>query len=371
MLRQGCRVDGAAVPEETTLRRWANLRPPAPLPRLLDPVVALAQSLKVPHGRKLRIAGPVVGTHSPHPTDGTVLYEGGRGLGRRLTKAKRVVQQATPLARAAFRERTRRAQRQRQRLMAAAQQRGAQADDRMRSASPRLLTLTTARVAQAEQVGAVRTAQATHPGHQLAAPLRPCVPWVRQVVPQTTRRGSQGEAVPAPEQVVSRFEPHTAIIRTGKPGRPTACGRGLWLDAVDGGILSRDAVRHGNPAAEAQGPLSVDQQRRVCKRPPQLLAGDRGVHTTANARYATTHGGTRGVLPPPGAKSATRLAQEQPRGCRRGHNWRAGIEGRSSGLKRRHKLDRCRYHGPNGRERGVGWGVIAHALRVIAQAMAP
>ena len=42
-------------------------------------------------------------------------------------------------------------------------------------------------------------------------------------------------------------------------------------------------------------------------------------------------------------------------------------EGRISALKRRHGLDRCRYHGDNGMERWVGWGVIAHDLRVIAQ----
>jgi Transposase DDE domain/Transposase domain (DUF772) len=72
----------------------------------------------------------------------------------------------------------------------------------------------------------------------------------------------------------------------------------------------------------------------------------------------------------PGAKSAKRIAHEQQRWFRRGHNWRSGIEGRMSGLQRRQKLDRCRYHGTAGMERWVGWGVIAHNLRVIAQATA-
>jgi IS5 family transposase len=76
------------------------------------------------------------------------------------------------------------------------------------------------------------------------------------------------------------------------------------------------------------------------------------------------------VLPNPGAKSAQRMAYEQQRWCRRGHTWSAGIEGRISRLKRRQKLDRCRYHGTAGMERWVGWGVIVHDLRVIAQATA-
>jgi len=46
----------------------------------------------------------------------------------------------------------------------------------------------------------------------------------------------------------------------------------------------------------------------------------------------------------------------------------AGIEGRISGLKRGHGLARCRYHGEDGMERWVGWGLITHDLHKIAQA---
>jgi transposase, IS5 family len=142
----------------------------------------------------------------------------------------------------------------------------------------------------------------------------------------------------------------------------------LWLDQVGDRIISRYAVLEGNLAEDAQLPPSLDHHLRVFKRPPRLLAGDRGVHTTAHERYATTRGVKQVVLPKPGAKSAQRQAHAQQRWFGRGHNWRSGIEGRISGLKRCHKLDRCRYHGPNGVERWVGWGVITHHLRVIAHA---
>jgi transposase, IS5 family len=238
----------------------------------------------------------------------------------------------------------------------------------MRTASQRLLTITTAMVKQAEQVGAVLSAQATHTGHKRAVTLRQFVPLVHQVIIQTTRRIIQGEVVPAPEKVVSLFEPHTAMIRKGNPGKPTEFGRVIWVDEVEGGIISRDAVLAGNPAEDAQLPPSLDHHRRVFQRPPRLLAGERGVHTTANERDATMQGVAQVVWPKPGVKSAKRMAHEQPRWFRRGHNGRSGIEGRISGLKRRHKLDRCRYHGTAGMERWVGWGVLTHKLRVIAQA---
>ena len=368
VLRQFCRVYVEHVPDDTTLLRWANLLHPATLHRLLDHVVALARSLKVTRGRKLRIDGTVVATNIHHPTDSTLLYDGVRVLSRMLAKAKHLVQEGTTLTRTACRERTRSAKRQMKRIMDAARQRGTEAADRMQTAYQRLLEITRATVKQATQVEACLSAHPTPACPKLVATLRQFVPLVQQVVTQTTRRVIQGEAVPAPEKVVSLFEPHTAIIRKGKPGKPTEFGRVLWLDEVEGGIISRYALLEGNPAEDAQLPPSLDHHRRVFRRPPRLLAGDRGVHSTANERYATTHGVKRVVLPKPGVKSAKRLAHEQQRWFRQGHNWRAGIEGRISGLKRRHKLDRCRYHGTDGMERWVGWGVITHNLQVIARA---
>ena len=165
-------------------------------------------------------------------------------------------------------------------------------------------------------------------------------------------------------------EPHTAIIRKGKPGRPTQFGRVLWLDEVEGGIISRYAILDGNPPEADQLPPSLDHHRRVFQHPPRVLAGDRGRHTPTNERYATAQGVQHIVLPKPGAKSAKRIAHERQGWFRRGHDWRSGIAGRISGLKRRHKLDRCRYHGEAGMERWVGWGRIAHDLRVSATATA-
>jgi IS5 family transposase len=370
VLRQFCRVYVAPVPDDTTLLRWANLIQPETLHRLLDHVVELARSLTVTRGRKLRIDGTVVATNIHHPTDSTLLYDGVRVLGRTLAKARAVLQQTAGVAREAVRDRTRRAKRQMKRIMDAARQRGTEAADRMRTAYQHLLDIAQATVQHAQRVGPVLTAQATAQGQPLATTLAHLVPLVGQVITQTTRRILQGEGVPAAEKVVSLFEPHTAIIRKGKPGKATEFGRVIWLDEVEGGSISRYAVLEGNPPEAAQLPPSLDHHRRVFHRPPRVLAGDRGVHSTANERYATRHGVKQVVLPKPGATSAKRRAHEQQPWFRRGRNWRAGIAGRISGLKRHYKLDRCRYHGTAGMERWVGWGVIAHNLRVIAQATA-
>jgi transposase, IS5 family len=366
--RQFGRVDVEAVPDDTTLLRWANVMQPATRHRLLDHSVGLARSLKVTHGRQRRLDGTVVDTDLHHPPDSPWLDDGVRVLSRTWTKAKPVLPATPALARRVVRDRRRRAKRPMKRLREAARQRGAEAADRMPTAEHRLLDSTLATLRHAHQAGARLKAQALQGGQQLAKTLAHVLPVGGQVVTHTTRRVLQGEAVPASETLVRLFEPQTAISRQGQPGKPTEFGGVIWWAEVEGGSSSRDAVLEGHPAADAPRPPSLDHHRRLVTRPPRRRAGDRGVHSTAHERYATTPGVKPVVWPTPGAKSATRLAHEPQRWFRRGHHWRSGLEGRISGLKRRHKLDRCRYHGPSGRERWVGWGVITHHLRVMAQA---
>jgi IS5 family transposase len=124
VLRQFCRVDAEPVPDDTTLLRWANLIQPVTLHRLLDHVVVLARSLKITRGRKLRLDGTVVATNIHHPTDSTLLYDGVRVLSRLVGHAKQAMQEATVLARSAFRNRTRSAKRQMKRIMEAARSAG-------------------------------------------------------------------------------------------------------------------------------------------------------------------------------------------------------------------------------------------------------
>jgi IS5 family transposase len=370
VLRQFCRVYLQPVPDDTTLLRWANLIRPDTLHHLLDHVVALARALKVTRGRKLRIDGTVVETDIHHPSDSTLLHDGVRVLSRTLKRAQTALRDVTDLSREVFRDRTRSAKRQVRRIQEAARQRGQQAEQAMQTAYRRLLTTAQAMLHQAQQATSVLKRQVGAVASRLAQRLDQFMPLVEQVITQTTRRVLQGEAVGAGEKVVSLFEPHSAIIRKGKVERPTQFGRAIWLDEVEGGIISRYAVLPGNPPDVEQLQPSLDHHLEVFEHPPDLLAGDRSLHSAANEAYAQAQGVKQVVLPKPGVKSAERIAHEKQGWFRRGWRWRSGIEGRISVLKRRHKLARCLYYGEAGMERWVGWGVIAQDLWAIAQATA-
>jgi IS5 family transposase len=371
VLRQFCRVYVARVPDDTTLIRWANLIQPTTLQRLLDHVVDLARQHHVTRGRKLRLDSTVVATNIHYPVDSTLLADGVRVLTRTIQRAKPILQETLESATALFRNRTRSVRRVTKQLIDAARRRSEQAAQDVQDCYQQLLALTEQVVAQAEQVQQhLQTPlqqQTDRTTQRLAETLQTIVPRVKQVIDQTTRRVMEGEKVRAGEKLVSIFEPHTAIIRKGKAGKPTEFGRVLWLGEVEGGIITQARVLDGNPDDAAQFVPSLDQHTAQFGHPPTLVAGDGKLATPTNERAAQQRGIKRVVLPRPGRKTSIRLAHERQHWFRRGRNWRAGIEGRISGLKRRHGLDRCRYHGDDGMERWVGWGVLAHDLRMIAQ----
>jgi IS5 family transposase len=251
--------------------------------------------------------------------------------------------------------------------MEAARLRGEQAADQLQTAYRRLIETVRASQRQAQRVAEALTEQADDRAERLSDQLNAFLPRVTRVIDQTVRRVLAGEPVPAEDKLVSLFEPETAIIRKGKPARPTEFGRVLWLDEVEGGIVSGYRILDGNPSEQEQLRPSLDHHIEVFDHPPDVLAADRGLYSQANERYAHSQGVKHVVIPKPGARSAERTAYEKQRWFRQGRNWRSGIEGRISGLKRGQKLERCLYHGSDGMERWVGWGLIAHDLRIIAR----
>jgi transposase, IS5 family len=239
VLRQFCRVYAEKVPDDTTLIRWANLIQPNTLHRLLDHITARARQLKVTRGRKLRIDGTVVATNIHYPVDSTLLGDGVRVLSRTIRRAKTLIGERVTPTRTLFRDRTRSVRRVMKGLIDAARRRGQQAQQDLRDGYRQLLDLTKQVITQAQQVQHLLQGQADATAQQLQRTLQTFIPRLEQVIQQTTRRVLQGESVPAGEKLVSLFEPHTAIIGKGKPGAPTEFGRCVWLDEVEGGIISR------------------------------------------------------------------------------------------------------------------------------------
>jgi len=370
VLRQFCRLYWEATPDDTTLIRWANLIGPATLQQVHERVVELARTLKVTRGRKLRTDGTVVETTIHHPTDSSLLSDGIRVVSRLVRRAKGLVGGAVANGREVFRDRTRSAKRLVHQIGDALRRRGEQAEVRRQEAYRRLLAVTEASLKQASGVQRLLAGQADKAATKVRAELAQIAPLIEQVIDQTCRRVFEGTTVPAPQKLVSLFEPHTRIIRRGKARQPTEFGRMVWLDEAEGGIVSRYAILAGNPPDSSHVAASLAYHERVFGRPPHVFTGDRGVHTAENELSAQLLGVKQVALPQPGAKSAERRTYERQRWYRRALRFRAGVEGRISVLKRRGFLGQCREKGEDGFGRWVGWGVITANLTTIARTIA-
>ena len=361
ILRQFCRVYFKDVPDDTTLIRWANLIEAETLVAFNQRVTKIATKLKVTRGRKLRTDGTVVETNIHAPTDSHLLEDSVRVIGRTLQRAKKVISKQTELRAEVFRNRVRSARktaRQVRRLMAHKKEAGKQA-------YRKLVKITKQTVKQAKQVLEALGGNNQQPEQHLKDTLETFIPRVEQVVDQTIRRVFQDEKVPAEEKLVSIFEPHTAIIRRGKAGKPVEYGRKIWLGEVDGGIVTRWDVLDGNSSDKLQWVPSLDAHQQLFGKPPIQASADRGVFSTDNETEAENRGIKRVVLPKPGKKSEKRRQHEKQPWFRRARKWHAGVEGRISVLKRCYNLDRCLNHSSDGFQRWVGWGVIAHNLNKI------
>ena len=372
VLRQFCRLYLEPVPDDTTLIRWAALIGPETLEGINEHVVALARQLRVTRGRKLRTDGTVVETNIAYPQDSNLLRDGIRVLSRLVGRAKPLiplVEVSLAGAGELFRNRTRSAMRLARQIGEAVRRRGAEGEAVRRATYKRLLKVAEATVRQAETVQAALAETKASAGERLSRRLGQFVPLLKQVITQTSRRVLDGEVVPAVEKLVSLFEPHTRIIRRGKAGKPTEFGRKVWLDEVDGGIISRYRVLDGNPPEDREVAPSIANHQRLFEHPPDVFAGDRGVHSAENESTLSQAGVKQVALPKPGAKSAERQDYERQGWFRRAMRFRAGVEGRISVLKRRGYLGRCRDHGEDGFGRWVGWGVITANLSTIARAM--
>jgi transposase, IS5 family len=352
------------------LIRWANQVQPETLTLFNQRLVQLARQLQVTRGRKLRTDGTVVESNITYPTDNKLLAAGVRVLSRTLKRAQTVLAERVTMPKSWFRDRTRSAKRLTRAIVNATRQRQQKAKTAVQSLYRRLVEVTQASLEQAQQVVEQLQQVGGAQAEKVAITLTTFMPRVAQVIQQTVRRVFDGQSVAAQDKLVSLFEPHSAIIRRHKAGKETEFGHKVWLDEVEGGIVSRWSLLEGNPSDDSQWQPALDHHRHLFGKPPTQASGDRGLYSPKNETYAQQQGVKRIILPKAGHKSDARRHHEAQPWFRRGRRFHNGIEGRISVLKRKYGLDRCRNHGEEGFQRWVGWSIIANNLTKIGTKLA-
>jgi IS5 family transposase len=346
------------------LIRWANVIQPKTLEKFNERIMQLAVERKVTKGRKLRTDGTVVESNIRAPSDNRLLADGVRVLARTVVRARELLGE---VVQEPFEDFTQAAKQVARQIGETLRKRTDAAKEVGRQQYEKLLEMTEKTLESARCIQKQLTERQEPKAKQLQQTLETFLPRAEQVIDQTTRRILQGEQVPASEKIVSLFEEHTDIICRGKESRPVEYGHKIWLNEVEGGLVSHYRILEGNPSDEQQWKPSLKAHLKTFGQPPQQASGDRGLYSKPNEQLAHDLGVKKVILPKPGYRSKTRLKHEHKAWFVKGRHWHAGVEGRISVLKRAHDLGRCLAHGLNGFQCWVGWGVIAGNLAVLGR----
>lgn len=368
VLRQFCRVYLNRVPDDTTLIRLANLIQPETLGKFNARISELAVKSKVTSGKKLRTDGTVVEANVHAPSDSRQLADSVRVLARTIIRARKIMQIVQESMMDAFEDCTTAARRTARKIGEVLRKRTDEAKLAGKEQYQALMDMTEKTIQQAIQTSEQLEQHVGKAAQRLKQTLATFVPLAEKVVDQTKRRILKEEHVPSQEKVVSIFEPHTDIICRGKESHPVEYGHKVWLNEVDGGIVTHFRILPGNPNDETQWEPSLNAHIERFGHPPEQASADRGLYSSSNEKFAQDLGVQHVVLPKRGYKSKPRREHESQPWFVEGRKWHAGVEGRISVLKRAHGLGRCLNHGLSGFERWIGWGVIAGNLAVMGRA---
>ncbi len=367
VLRWFCRVAFHAVPDGSTLWRWEQTLCAETVHALNDRVVQLARQARVTKGRKLRLDATCVQTTIHHPTDSGLLVDSVRVLSRFVQRAKGLVQDQLSNVQQACRSRLRTARQVAQTLHRQLRRKAEDKEAQQKELYQKLIGTTEQMVRQAQQVVTALGQQTGQQVKRLLSQAELVLPLIKRVIVQTRTRVLEGKKMASGEKVLSLFEPHTRAIPRHKGGALVEFGRHVILDEVEGGIVTRYEILE-HPTEHGQAVEAVAHHQALFEHPPDLVTGDRGVHSAETEDKLKATGVKRVAIPASGKLSEERKALEHTRSFRRGYRWRAGIEGRIASLRRDYGWRKSAYHGQDGMERWLGLGVIASNLRHIAQA---
>jgi len=345
---------GAATPGKSSLAASIKSLRPETLEAIHRLVVEEAVQCGVDGGKKLRVDATVVESNIHHPTDSELLWDCVRVLTRLVKRAQELLGKAKVPAS----DHTRRAKRRRREINSAHRK-------AKRIKPYRDLLRVTQTVCRDSRV-AVAALESTQEPHalRLAKELERYLELTDQVVDQTRRRVLEAESVPASEKLVSIFEEHTDIIR--KSNRETLYGHKICLSAGASSLVFDCRVLEGNPADATLAMSMIERHIDARGEAPRQVSFD-GAFASKQNLADIKEAGVEDVVFAKGRGLNVSDMAKSMWVFRALRNFRAGIEGIISFLKRVFGLDRCTWRSRPSFESYVWSSVITSNLLVTAR----
>ncbi len=334
-------------PSKSTLQ--ANLKKirPQTIETINRLLLVLARDDCVEPGRQVRFDCTVVEANIHDPSDSSLLWDSVRVLARLLERSR-------PLATVTITNHTRRAKR---RALAI---RNAKTRKQRAKLYRDLLKVTRKTVYMAERMALAVEDTAG----DLSTELRHFADLACRIIDQTERRVLRGEKVPATEKVVSIFEDHADVIV--KDRRDTYYGHKICLATGKSNLLLDCVIEQGNPADSSLAVEMVWRQEKLYSRPPRQVAYDGGFASRSNLQEIKSVGVQNVMF----SKKRGLQVLDMVKSTwvyKRLRNWRAGIEGIISFLKRCFGLGRCLWRGEMSFRSYVWGSVLSANLLILAR----
>lgn len=346
------------APKRSTLAENIKRIQASTLERVNRVIVEAANVAGVERGRKVRVDSTVSETNIHPPSDSSLLFDCVRVLTRLMTALRNL---GAPIE---FSNRTRRAKR---RWLAISRARGKRQRRKLYrnlvNATEEVFAAATTAVgiARAHEVGSFEDAMRIE---SLIGELDHYLPLTARVLDQTRRRVFDDETVPAADKLVSIFEEHTDIIV--KAPRETQFGHKVTLTGGASSMILDCVISQGNPADSSLAATMIERQIDIFGRPPLKASFDGGYASKTNLQSIKTMGvrdavfhKKRGLDELDMAKSHWVFKQMK--------NFRAGIEGCISFIKRVFGLTRCTWRSLASFQSYVWASVVSFNLLVLAR----
>ena len=183
---------------------------------------------------------------------------------------------------------------------------------------------------------------------------------MRQVAQVARRRQFDGEQVPNHNKVFSIFEPHTELIKRGRRSHPIEFGHKVLLTESKEKFITDYVVLEKNCSDNELLPLVIERHEQRYGSRPESVAADKGFCPDADAYEELEE-----QVDYLGVPRSTRDFGDSLMSV--WQQWRAGIEGTISCLKRAFRLARCCFRGFKNFASAVGSAVFCHNLRILAK----
>ncbi|MGV0036249.1 MAG: ISNCY family transposase [Candidatus Azotimanducaceae bacterium WSBS_2022_MAG_OTU7] len=181
----------------------------------------------------------------------------------------------------------------------------------------------------------------------------------RSVVAQTERRVIDGEKVFASEKIVSLFEPHSDIIIKGH--RDVQYGHKINLSTEKHGLITCLSIEKGNPSDSERFLPMLKAHQKVLNKLPGSVVCDGGYASKDNVKSGRALGIQHVVFHKRVGISYLAMGVKK-KTFERLRNFRAGIEGNISELKRAFGADKAIWKGHDGFKAYVWSSVISYNL---------